>query len=477
MKAHFYLPLIVFSALLLVASGLSGCKKPISLSSGNLSFSADTVFFDTVFTTIGSTTRRLKVYNKDNKTVNIEEIELEGGANSPFRINVDGLSGTTFASLELEGKDSLFVFIEVTLNPNNLSNPLVIEDRIRFRTNGKDQYVQLVAWGQDAYFHYSYISAGIFDTNEGTWPNDKPHVIYGAAFVDSAKTLNILPGTQIYLHKNAWLFNYKGTLNINGTKDNPVVLQGDRLEAYYDNVSGQYNGIYFREARPSVIDYAIIKNGATGIHVEKRDDAFAGYTVTVTNTRVENNAYYGMLLFQGARVKAENSIFSHNGIHGVVVIGGADFNFNHCDILGYGSGQNVAAALGISNWYYNSSTQITEVSDINEGRVTNCVIYGNVDYEVAIDTVSLTGVVINLDFQRNLIKSDQQFTDGFSNGNLWNQEPYFYNVDERDFHIYGESAMNNAGDANFPVTNSSTPNADIENRPRTGPDIGAYEIY
>lgn len=468
---RFYIYCLSIFSIAAVAIGASGCKKPLSFSSGNLDFSADTVVFDTVFTTVGSTTKKLKIYNNDTKTLNVESIELVGGANSPFRINVDGLSGTNFSNLEIEGKDSLFIFVEVTLDPNNVTNPLVIEDQIRFRTNGQDQYVELVAWGQDAYFHYSLISQGIFDLNEGTWPNDKPHVIYGAAFVDEGKTLNIQEGTDIYLHKGSFLFNFKGTLHINGTKDNPVTLQGDRLEALYDDVAGQYYGIYFQEARPSTIDYAVIKNGTTGIHVESTDPGSSGYTVTVNNTRIENNASYGVLLFQGARMKAENSIISHSGIHGLTVIGGADFDFNHCNILGYGNGQSVAAAAGISNWYYNPELEQTEVGDL-DGRIRNSVIYGNLDYELAIDTVVLAGATIDLDFQRNLIRSEEIFTNGFSNGNLWNLEPYFYNTSERDFHIWSASGMNGVADPAFPTL----PNLDIDQIARgPNPDMGAHE--
>lgn len=473
---RFVLYFIAFVTLLGFGTTLNSCKKITDFSSGNLDFSADTIIFDTVFTTVGSTTKRLKIYNKDSKVLNIEAIELMGGANSPFRINVDGLSGLMFADIQLEPKDSLFIFVEVTLDANNQNNPMVIEDQIRFRTNGTDQYVQLVAWGQDAYFHVSVISQNIFDTNEGIWPNDKPHVIYGAAYVDEGKTLEIPAGTQIYLHKNAFLFNYKGTLKIKGTKDNPVTLQGDRLESYYDDVSGQYYGIYFFEARPSIIEYAVIKNAITGIHVEKRDEAFNDYTVSVSNTRIQNSAAYGVLLFEGARMKAENCIISHSGIHGLTVIGGADFNFNYCNILGYGSGQSVAAAVGIANYYVNPDTKIPEFYGINEGRITNSVIYGNLDYEVAIDTISGTGLNINLDFQRNLIKSEVVFTNGFTNGNIWNEEPWFYDPSKYDFHLWGVSPLNNAADPGILNVLPLSMGVDIEQKPRSGPDIGAYEV-
>ena len=252
MKKYSFIPYIVVLVILVFNSG---CKKKNSFSNGNLSFSRDTLVFDTVFTTIGSTTKQFKIYNNDNKAVNIDKIQLMGGENSPFRINVDGTPGKTFSSITLPGNDSLFVFIEVTLKVNNSTNPMVIEDSIRFTTNGVDQYVQLRVWGQDMYYHYSYLGPGnnVYDTNEGVWPNDKPHLIYGAAIVDEDKSLTIQSGTKIFMHKNALLFVYKGTLNINGTLNNEVTIEGDRLESDYDDISGQFYGVYFDNAKPSTI--------------------------------------------------------------------------------------------------------------------------------------------------------------------------------------------------------------------------------
>ncbi|HLU87436.1 MAG TPA: hypothetical protein VKZ44_06745, partial [Taishania sp.] len=272
MKKQVGLPFFIFViSLVSILSLNTSCKKTTLFSKGNLAFSKDTVVFDTVFTTIGSTTQQLKIYNKESKTILIEEVELMGGSASPYRINLDGLMGTQFAGIELEGKDSLFLFVEVTLNPNGGNLPMVVEDSIRFRTNGKDQYVILAAWGQDMYYHYSDLNGSSqgWDLNEGVWPNDKPHVIYGAAFVDEDKTLTIPAGTKIHMHKNAFLYVYKGTLNIEGEPGNEVIIQGDRLEADYQDVSGQYYGVYFNEAKTSTINYAIIKNGTSGIHIEK----------------------------------------------------------------------------------------------------------------------------------------------------------------------------------------------------------------
>ncbi len=457
----------LFLSVLFVGSFVS-CKKNNLLSKKNLEFSVDTLVFDTVFTTIGSTTKQFKIYNKESKTVQIDQIELMGGQNSPFRMNVDGNMGTSLSNIRIESKDSLFVFVEVTLDINSQTLPMIVEDSIRFRTNGKDQYVKLAVWGQDMYFHYSNFQAEIFDFNEGIWPNDKPHVIYGAAIVDSAKTLTIQAGTQVHLHKNSVFYVYKSTLNIVGVPGNEVVFQGDRLEQDYQEVAGQYYGIYFREALPSTIDYAIIKNGTSGVHLYSEDASNTGYTLTMTNSIIQNQARYGVFIYSGAKVKAENCIISKNGTHALLVLEGGDFNFNHCDLLGYGSSQN--PAVGISNYFTNYQTATTNVGSINEGVLYNCVLSGNLSTELAIDTIQLSGVNLNFDFKNCLIKSEIVQTDAFYQSILWNENPLFTDPTIYDFSFSQSSILNGNG---F-TTSVST---DIFGNARSNPpDIGAIEI-
>ena len=454
---------IFLSVLIIIALYFSttGCSKKNFYSKNNLTFSVDTLVFDTVFTTIGSTTKSFKIYNPESKTVQIDEVELMGGENSPFRINLDGLIGDNFSNIRIEGNDSLFVFVEVTLNVNNQNSPLIIEDSIRFQTNGKDQYVKLAVWGQDAYFHYK-------DLNEGIWPNDKPHVIYGYAAIDSAKSLTIQAGTQVHLHKNSLLYVYKSSLNIQGSLGNEVVFQGDRLELDYQDVTGQYYGIYFQEAKPSTIEYAILKNGTSGVHLYSEDPTNTGYTLTMTNTVIQNEARYGVFIYSGAKVKAENCIISKNGTHALLVLEGGDFNFNHCNLLGYGSSQN--PAVGISNFYTNYQTATTNVGSINEGVLYNCVLSGNLATELAIDTIQMSGVNLNFDFKHCLIKSEIVQTDAFYQNIFWNNNPLFTDPTIYDFSFSINSILNGNGITSPVVT-------DILGNPRNNPpDIGAIEV-
>ncbi len=441
---------------------MTSCKKEKGFSKGDLSFSVDTVLFDTVFTTLGSTTQQFKIYNRDKKVINIEEVELMGGANSPFRINIDGISAYLHKNIEMPAKDSLFAFVEVTLNVNGQILPMIIEDSVRFRTNGKDQYVKLAVWGQDAYFYNNeYV--------EGTWPNDKPHVIYNRAVVDSNKTLTIQPNTKIYMHKNSMLIVYKSTLNIQGTLGNEVVFQGDRLEQFYKNVAGQYYGIYFQESKPSNINYTIIKNGTAGVHATGKNEfnAPTDYNVTITNSQILNNSSYGVFLFDRSKVKIENSIIAKSGSHGLFVLQGGTYNINHTHLLGYGS-DNQSAVVGIKNYYNGIASGV-------KGSITNSVIYGNQRFEVAFDTVNPNNdpTFINIDFKRCLIKLEDPSTNAmYQDGIIWNSNPKFTNVSEGKFKPLTSSPLNNAGNSAYFLP------TDIEGNGRdmTNPDIGAYEF-
>ncbi len=193
------------------------CKKDPAIlnnNSGNfVSFSVDTLLFDTIFTTIGSTTRYLKVYNNYNDDITINSIGLAKGANSSFQLNIDGEPNHTIENTFLRNGDSLYIFAEVTIDPNGMDTAYIEQDAIVFDFNNNIQYVDLVAWGRDAYYHssipdfqqgessnldsmlYSDFFTSIPDEliNEEfyyysikqntTWSSNKPHVIYGDVIV------------------------------------------------------------------------------------------------------------------------------------------------------------------------------------------------------------------------------------------------------------------------------------------------------
>lgn len=454
---HFFL---LFASLGILIFQLESCKKPLLLSKEKLSFSVDTLVFDTVFTTIGSTTQSFKIYNTDSKPIQIESVELMGGTSSPFRLNLDGISGTKFADVEVLAKDSLFAFVEVTLDVNNQNLPLIIEDSVRFRSNGQDQYVRLAVWGQDMYFHYQ-------DTVQGVWPNDKPHVVYSYTMVEPGTQLTIQEKTNVYFHKNALLF-VGGSLQVNGSLDNEVTFQGDRLEADYDDVAGQWFGIYFGEASASTINYAIIKNATSGIQMFSNNSG-SNITLTLTNSIVQNNSSYGVFLYRKPKFKAENCVIAKNGVHSFLVIGEAEYELNHCTLVGYG-GASQTPAVAIRNYFVEDGT--TYFSNIPKGEIVNSVIYGSLSSELVFDTINPNNQVdLNFSFKNCSIKMETPSTHSMFQNTQWNQDPIFVNVNEGKFDLTPSSPLNGnaiGGIYFLPL--------DIKGNPRSNPaDIGAFE--
>ncbi|HJN06985.1 MAG TPA: hypothetical protein QF480_10255, partial [Bacteroidales bacterium] len=221
------------------------CRKEEAISDNpslKLSFSVDSVVFDTVFTSIGSATKQLRVHNRSNSKIRISNLSLGLGEQSAYRINVDGVGANNFTDIEISGGDSIYIFVRVTIDPKNINNPYVVEDDIHFLTNGNEQSVKLIAWGQDANYILadSYIEGLppfkiVADSLEVVhWTNQKPYVIYGYAVIDSYGKLIIDEGARIYFHEGSGLWAYvDGVLNVDGTVENQVTFKGDRLEHEY----------------------------------------------------------------------------------------------------------------------------------------------------------------------------------------------------------------------------------------------------
>ena len=141
--------------LILVIIFGSSCRKDFDYgpSSGNLTFSKDTVYLDTVFTNISSSTYSLKVYNPTRDDVNIPSIQLKEGNNSAYRLNVDGQEGKAFKNVPLFAQDSLYVFIEITqdISKTQQSNWLYT-DVLQFDSGKNIQEIPLVTLIKDAVF-------------------------------------------------------------------------------------------------------------------------------------------------------------------------------------------------------------------------------------------------------------------------------------------------------------------------------------
>ena len=469
----------------LISSILFSCKKDDFETSGDvkLVFSQDTIMFDTVFTTVGSSTEIFTVYNTESKSIKISSLRLATGDASNFRLNVDGLYGKAFTDVEIGPNDSIFIFVEVTVDPNNLNSPLMITDSILFETNGNVQDVDLVACGQDAYFHRPDPNSTTFpffvlDCNS-VWNNDKPHVIYGYPIVDSLCTLTINAGTHVHLHPGAALIVYTAaSLFINGTLQDKVIIQGDRLNQDYIDVPGQWDRIWiYPGSKNSYIKNAIIKNGNVGLQV----DTVAGpndSTLYMENTIVKNMTTNALLL-RGSTVSAYNCVFANCGSTVVNILYGGNYKFYHTTMANFWQNGNRQDPILFMNNYYLNGPRILN------SYFGNCIVYGNNDQEIGIDSILMTNK-LNFFFEHALLKVESSFststpfhfssviraTNGSSN-------PGFADIANNNFKL--DSLNSSAVDAGSLQVLDAFPAVlgfDIDGviRPqRSLPDLGAYE--
>ncbi len=504
----------ISSALLLLISLVlwSSCRSDFDTveSTGNLEFSRDTVFLDTVFTNLSSATHTLKVYNRSNEDIHIPKIELERGESSAYRLNVDGIPGKSFSDIEILAKDSIYIFIETTVDlQQNEQNEFLYKDAIRFQSSGHLQEIPLVTLVKDAIFLFpGKDSEGTIETiplgtdDQGkeirvngfylseehlNFTNEKAYVIYGYSVVPSNKTLTINAGARIHFHANSGILISDGaTLNVNGSysenRENPVnqvIFRGDRLGEEFQELSGQWNGIWFQKGSfNNSFNYATILNATVGILAEG-EPGNTTPLLQIKNTQIYNSAVNG-LRGVSARVSAENLVVNNSGQASVHLTGGS-YVFKHSTIANYwGQGFRLFPALYIENEI--QTTNNVKTLPLEKALFSNSIIYGNEKQELQFNENE--NAALNFQFRNCLIRFEDE-AGSFSNEPLYtftnetyyseiilNENPFFWNPLNNDLRLQ-------AGSPAIDFGNISTANEvpfDILKKSRIpDPDLGAYE--
>ncbi len=485
------------------AISLTSCVKEDKFntdSSFRLAFSNDTITFDTIFTTTSSAFRELRVYNDGNDPIKISSIFIPQGDQSRYRITVDGIMGNSVSDVEILPKDSISIFVRVNINPNDKTTPFIVSDSIMFNINGSTQKVMLSAYGRNAYYHvpdynsnryfvylddkmrerriyYSLADEGGaksgVEISGGTikWKTDKPHVVVDYCVVDSTQILELASGTDIYLSSKGrlWVYN-SGTLKVSGTTNSPVTFQGTRLESFYQDVPGQWEGIWLSVgSKDNEIDNAIIRNSNIGLLIDSCVNA--NPTLKLSNTIIKNAHMYGILA-QGAAVDAENVVVSNCGQSAVALTIGGRYNFRHSTIGNYwNGGTRVTPSVILNNWYEDRDGNI-HVRNLDQAYFGNCIIYGNIENELSLSGRTEGNFIYS--FRNCLIKSSQSFNiSGFTDCEaLRNKDPKFVDTKHNDLRLQTGSPAVGQGNSDDGLLVPY----DIKGFARSfNPTLGAYE--
>lgn len=299
-----------------------------------LSFSTDTVKFDTVISTIGSSTRQLMVYNYNPDGIRIVTARMKKGSDTPFRVNVDGSylereSGAKAFDFEVRTGDSIRVFAEVTMPDKGQDEPTAMEDTLIFTLeSGVEQGVIMKAVGQDV-----YIWRGKVIERDTLLEAGRPILIYDSLSVKEGVTLNMNAGVQLYFHDGANLWVH-GRIVAEGTKEQPVVFRGDRTDRMfdylpYDNTPSRWGGVRFKaSSTDNYLNYVDIHSASYGIACDS--SATDVMKLRLENCILHNIGGEGLGLYHCRSVVANTQITNTLG-HCVSVVGGWA-EFTHCTI-------------------------------------------------------------------------------------------------------------------------------------------------
>ena len=496
---------LIFLFFVGLAITVSSCRQDFVFepSAGDLVFSKDIIYLDTVFTNIGSSTYTLKVYNRSSKDIKIPTIQLGKGLTSKYRMTVDGMTGENnriFHDVELLAKDSMYIFIETTAGIGD-ANPsdFLYTDKIEFDSGANLQKVELVTLIQDAYFIFPNKQNGItesipigfdedgtvLETNgrnlshnhpdngdEFTFQTDKPYVVYGYASVPNGEILTIPAGARVHFHADSGLVVQQGgTLHIDGLSKE-VIFEGDRLEPDFSDVPGQWGTVYLRQGSTNHrIKNLTIKNAIIGLLVENN----FGTPMTIENTQIYDCSNVG-LLGRAATIEGKNMVINTAGVASLACTLGGSYEFKHCTFNNnWASSKQVAVTV---DNYYKDANNDEVAFDLIKADFKNCIIFGSNQIELLVNKSTDTSKQFNKLFSKCQIKfnnTNNQFTNNpdyaFINDAteiIKNGIIDFQDISKNKLFIGADSASKNFG-VDVGVT------FDILGNPRNGIfDLGAY---
>ncbi|MEH6514564.1 MAG: hypothetical protein V7734_15835 [Maribacter arcticus] len=499
---------IAFSILLCILWSTS-CRKDFEYapSNGNLSFSKDTVYLDTVFSSIGSSTYTLKVFNDTKDDIIIPNISLKNGPESFYRLNVDGVAGKEFSNIPIYAKDSLFILIETTISIIDGSiKELLYTDAIQFDKEPFQQSVELVTLAKDAIFLYPKgnpeieteiinlytdeagnpinISGFELKDEELYFTNSKPFVIYGYVIIPDEKELIIEAGARIHFHKNSGIYVKDGAkLIVNGTlsKDSvalegEVIFEGDRLEPEFAETPGQWGGLWISNGSSNnSINHLTIKNAEIGLFVGGLSND-TETTFILTNSQIYNNTRYN-LWTKNAKLEAKNLVLGNAGSSSLLIENGGNYTFIHSTIANYwNKGFRYNTALEIKN----DSQEIG--FDLVKADFKNCIIDGNRQNEISLITDNQNSFNFNflncfIKYTQNETSSPLNYLYDFTNSELYsdiilNGEVDYFLTTKNDFRIGLDSDVIDKGDLD---TANYSPLDILGTQRIPAPDLGAFQ--
>lgn len=495
----------LLGVLLLVLIIFNACRKDFDFepSQGTLAFSKDTVFLDTVFTNIGTSTYTLKVYNRSNTNIQIPSIRLAQGEASNYRLLVDGMSGKTFQNVELLAKDSMYVFIEATIDYEKYKNPeasFLYTDQLLFQSQNKTQPIEIVTLVKDAYFLYpKKDAAGITETltvgeeeihgfylsendpvfgNSLYWKADKPYVVYGYAGVPKGKELVVEAGAEIHFHTDSGIIAAEqANIKAMGTLEKPIRFQGNRLEYSYRYTPGQWGTIWLTPESNATFENVVIQNPTIGLFINKNKDL-----IKLHNVQIYNASQYGILA-RTATLEASNTVIGSAGAASLACTLGGSYSFIHSTFANFWNTPNHTAV-----WVDNGDGK--EEFRLHKLLFANCILYSQASESLVLHPATANTDDFPIIFDTNFIKfyddanrltgvfpysfdNETSFATNFIQRRNDTFKPVFVAAGRNQFQLTSETV--GLLSASNPFYSQKAPTDILGETRLNAPDLGAYQ--
>ncbi len=298
----------------------------------------------------------------------------------------------------------------------------------------------------------------------------------------------------------------RGNLIINGTKEDSVVFQGDRIDrrVYFDDsgedfsngARGEWGGLYFlRTSYNNKINYTLFKNGGASTILGENtimdatiqidhDTVLNGIPkLLLTNSIIRNSAGYGILAFNSS-LKAENCLIFAGSKEGLHLTLGGNYEIFGCTIANntsrFSTPTQKPIGVVVMNFFNKGNNQYDAAA--LKALFRNCIIYGNAENEFFANKVDDFSAEVKLEncLVRGVVGSESfpTWVDIISNNNIFNENPLFLKtssnymaIADDDYHVEETSPAKGAGLGFIGML----PN-DMEGTPRTNPPtIGCYQ--
>ena len=410
--------------LFIISALLTACTDNDSFGTSRgdrLTFTADTVQFDTLFSTVPSATKTFWIHNESSDGIRIRSARLERGTQSGYRVNVDGTYldpvGTDF---EIRKGDSLRVFVEVTTHEVHSTNPQLIEDNLLLTLeSGVEQRVNLRAFSWDA-----LKVSDLYIHRDTLIDSRVPIIFYGKGVeVDNGVTLTIR-NTELYFHDGAGIL-VKGQILADS-----CIFRGDRLDRMfnylpYDRVGGQWQGITITSsAQANVLTNCEIRNAVDALICDSTD-------VTLINTIIHNSSGAGLSASQS---KVALSYCQLTNTYGdCLLLEGCEAVVDHCTLAQfYPFSANRGYALHFTNFKQSlpmllkcSNTLVTGYADdVVMGEVNDTtVVY---DYYFADCLLRTPAVEDSLRFERIIWETPKDSVQGKQHFKTVDEDNLYY---------------------------------------------------